>query len=300
MNKKSLLVFILSLFSVAFLFAVDKSDSQTICRGTTIAVDGINYTPYNDTTIEYTIPDILMVEDTNVILSVTVLPLPTKSIDTAICVGATINIDGVDYTPAADTAVEYTILGVDDECDTLATVNITHKEIPTKTIDTAICVGATINIDGVDYTPAADTAVEYTILGVDDECDTLATVNITHKEIPTKTIDTAICVGATINIDGVDYTPAADTAVEYTILGVDDECDTLATVNITHKEIPTKSIDTAICVGATINIDGVDYTPAADTAVEYTISGENLECDTLATVNITHKEIPTKTIDTAI
>jgi gliding motility-associated-like protein len=316
-NSKFILLSFLFLFSTQFIFAYERNDSIVACVGSTINVDGIDYTLREDTTFQYTIlgqdfsPDRLgqevnrilaqqLVEDTIVYLSVDVLPLETKTIDTAICAGSTINIDGVDYTPAADTAVEYVITGENGDCDTNATVNITIRTLETKTIDTAICAGSTINIDGVDYTPAADTAVEYVITGENGDCDTNATVNITIRTLETKTIDTAICAGSTINIDGVDYTPAADTAVEYVITGENGDCDTNATVNIIIRALESKTIDTAICAGSTINIDGVDYTPAADTAVEYVITGENGDCDTNATVNIIIRALESKTIDTAI
>jgi gliding motility-associated-like protein len=316
-NHKLILFSFLFLFSTQFIHAYDRYDTISACIGSTLNVDGIDYTLREDTAFQYTILGIeygptrlgqqvnrvlaqQAIEDTIVYLFVDVLSLESKTIDTAICAGSTINIDGVDYKPAADTAVEYVITGENGDCDTNATVNITIRALETKTIDTAICAGSTINIDGVDYTPAADTAVEYVITGENGDCDTNATVNITIRALESKTIDTAICAGSTINIDGVDYTPAADTAVEYVITGENGDCDTNATVNITIRALETKTIDTAICTGSTINVDGVDYTPVADTAVEYVITGENGDCDTNATVSITIRALETKTIDTAI
>ncbi len=172
-------------------------------------------------------------------------------------------------------------------CQISDSIVVVVRALETKSIDTTICAGNTINIDGVDYTPAADTAVEYVITGENGDCDTNTTVNITIRALETKTIDTAICVGSTINIDGVDYTPAADTAVEYVITGENSDCDTNATVNITIRALETILIDTTNNIGEVITINGVDYSPISDTSVIYILPAlVSEDCDTVVTVNI--------------
>src|SRR5204863_200159 len=125
-------------------------------------------------------------------INVTMLPLQTITIDTAVCNnarsekrrGQKVTIPGtITDTVSAATG-----------CDTIRTINVTMLPLQTITIDTAVCNNAF---------PATILGHLFTIPGTITDtvsaatgCDTIRTINVTMLPLQTITIDTAVCNNA--------------------------------------------------------------------------------------------------------
>src|SRR5204862_5326 len=225
-------------------------------------------------------------------INVTMLPLQTITIDTAVCNNAF---------PATILGHLFTIPGTITDtvsaatgCDSIRTINVTMLPLQTITIDTAVCNNAF---------PATILGHLFTIPGTITDtvsaatgCDTIRTINVTMLPLQTITVDTAVCNNAF---------PATILGHLFTIPGTITDtvsaatgCDTIRTINVTMLPLQTITIDTAVCNNAfPATILGHLFTgPATITDTVSAATG----CDTIRTINVTMLPLQTITIDTAV
>jgi gliding motility-associated-like protein len=275
-------------------FVVQTIDT-TICQGQTLTVNGVTYAAsgaYNDTAF-YTASGC---DSIQFVINVDIDSFVVQTIDTTICQGQTLTVNGVTYTSAGaynDTAF-YTASG----CDSIQfVINVAIDSFVVQTIDTTICQGQTLTVNGVTYTTAGaynDTAF-YTASG----CDSIQfVINVEIDSFVIQTIDTTICQGQTLTVNGVTY--AASGAYNDTAFYTASGCDSIQfVINVDIDSFVVQTIDTTICQGQTLTVNGVTYTSAGaynDTAF-YTASG----CDSIQfVINVAIDSFVVQTIDTTI
>ena len=224
--------------------------------------------------------------DSVVGFDVSLLPIPTATIDTGFCEGEVFVLpDGTTYTVVAPASFEVTLPGLTG-CDTLLTINVDVLPIPTATIDTGFCAGEVFVLpDGTSYTVDAPASFEVTLPGLAG-CDTLLTINVAVLSALTATIDTGFCEGEVFVLpDGTTYTVDAPASFEVTLPGLTG-CDTLLTINVAVLPALTSTIDTGFCAGEVFLLpDGSSVTIVVPLSFTFTLEGSG-GCDSIVTINV--------------
>src|SRR5204863_961970 len=179
--------------------------------------------------------------DTIRTITVTTLPLLTKTVDTAVCANAfPATIFGHIFNAAG--SVTDTVSSAAG-CDTIRTITVTTLPLLTKTVDTAVCANAfPATIFGHIFNAAG--SVTDTVSSAAG-CDTIRTINVTSLPLLTKTIDTAVCANAfPATIFGHIFNAAG--SVIDTVSSAAG-CDTIRTITVTTLPLLTKTVDTAVC-----------------------------------------------------
>ncbi|MCB0509845.1 MAG: gliding motility-associated C-terminal domain-containing protein, partial [Bacteroidetes bacterium] len=176
-------------------------------------------------------------------------------------------------------------------------INLAIDSFVVQNIDTTICQGQTLSVNGVTYSNAGfyqDTAF-YAASG----CDSIQfVINLAIDSFVVQNIDTTICQGQTLSVNGMTYSNAGfyqDTAF-YTASG----CDSIQfVINLAIDSFVVQNIDTTICQGQTLSVNGVTYSNAGfyqDTAF-YAASG----CDSIQfVINLAIDSFEVQNIDTTI
>ena len=236
-------------------FIIENIDT-TICQGQNLTVNGITYSVaglYNDTA-RYTVSSC---DSIQYVINLAIDSFIVSNIDTTICQGQTLTVNGVTYTASGfynDTA-SYTISG----CDSIQyVIDLQIDSLVVTNIDTTICQGQTLTVNGMTYTSSGlynDTA-RYTA----SNCDSIQyVINLAIDSFIVTNIDTTICQGQTLTVNGVTYTSSGlynDTA-RYTA----SNCDSIQyVINLAIDSFIVTSIDTTICQGQSLTVNGVTYT----------------------------------------
>ncbi len=109
-----------------------------------------------------------------------------------------------------------------------------------------------------------------------------ATANVTIGSAIQITSNLSACPGDVVMIGGAGYT-APDTVV-VNVPGAGNACDTVKTYYLQLLPTPTLSATIQFCPGSSVTIGDSTYT--SPTTVTATISGQNGDCDTLATYTL--------------
>lgn len=247
----------------------------TICQGQSILVNGVSYNAtgvYGDT-LSYSL---FACDSVQYLIDLQVDSFIVETIDTTICQGESITVNGTAYTNAglyADTAF-YAVSG----CDSVQyVIDLSVDSVVVENIDTTICQGESITVNGTSYNA---TGLYFdTIPSANSSCDSIQyLINLQVDSFTIETIDTTLCQGETLVVNGVAYSSSGtyqDTAY-YAASG----CDSMQYfINIQVDSFVVESIDTAICQGESLVVNGVSYSASGlynDTAF-YMASG----CDSI-------------------
>ncbi|MEZ4917449.1 MAG: hypothetical protein R2836_10755 [Chitinophagales bacterium] len=267
----------------------------TICQGQAYILNGesyvtegtyldtVHYTQSGCDSIHYTIN--LQVDSFNI-----------TTIDTVICQGEVFVLNGINYNQTGiyfDT-LDYVISG----CDSMQYVlNIQVDSFEAVVIDTTICQGQSLTVNGITYTSNGfyqDTA-RYVVSG----CDSIQyNINLHIDSFIVENIDTTICQGQTLTVNGTSYT--ANGFYQDTTRYVVSGCDSIQyNINLHIDSFTVENIDTTICQGQSITVNGVTYTANGfyqDTA-RYTVSN----CDSIQyNINLHIDSFIVENIDTTI
>ena len=185
------------------------------------------------------------------------------------------------------TAGTYTYTATNSEgCDSIATLNLTVKDISSSSIDVIICSSALPYLwNGIDRT----TSGTYTFTTVNSEgCDSIATLNLTVKNASSSTTNVIICSNAMPYLwNGINRT----TAGTYTYLTINSEgCDSVATLTLTVKNTSSSITNVSICSTAMPYMWNGILRTTAGTYTYITINSEG--CDSIATLNLIVNYLP--------
>ncbi len=212
--------------------------------------------------------------DSTIILNVKHLPIAHMTVDTMLCEGETLDLHGQRY---SDPGVYELKLTNGLGCDSLVEVNLGFHPVYHTKIDTSICEGESILI-GKEELSKEGTYAFNLVSGQD--CDSM--LDVTLKIIPpsTMTLDTAVCATDSVAIGGKWFkTPGSYEIHLNSVRG----CDSVIYFNLTKFQNYYLEMDTSICYGDRLVIDG----KTMDATGKYLFHYNSVDgCDSTFQVNL--------------
>ncbi len=264
----------------------------TICRGDIIEIDGVTLTDEGQSEIDF-LPGSQAGCDSSTVVTVTVADMMQGTLDTVICAGTDITIDGITIMNAGSMDIPF-LPGTVAGCDSSTLVTVSIADLVQGTLDTMICDGSSITIDGVSLMDAGMMDIPF-IPGTIAGCDSSTLVTVSIVDIVQGTLDTMICDGTSITIDGVSLMDEGMMDIPF-IPGTAIGCDSSTLVNVIFADVMEGLIDTTICKGTAIVIDGVSLMDEGREDIPF-IAGTAAGCDSSTVVIVRYKSITTEQIE---
>lgn len=243
-----------------------------ICKGERFRV-GNNY--YDSTGNYVDSLKSIFLCDSVIYTQLIVHPIEYITLDTAICIGQSINFNGK-LLSVQGTYLD-TLTSVYG-CDSIVTVNLTVNPIKTTSIIDTICsdgfylfAGNSLNIGGI-YT---DSLLSY--LG----CDSVVTLKLTVNPVRTTNLIDFVCEGKTYDFNGRDVFLQD---IYYDTLRTINNCDSIIILDLKVLALSTAPLDVAICDGQSFTFNGKSY---GSTGIYIDTLVNALNCDSIVTLNLT-------------
>lgn len=214
------------------------------------------------------------------------LPQPTGVENSTICAGESIIVNGNVYDANNPTGTEV-IPGATAACDSTVTINLTVLTPISSNLNTQICSGQSITVNGTVYDENNTTGTEVILNGSANGCDSTVYVNLTVVAQLTSSINTAICPGESITVNGTIYDENNLTGTEVFPNVGPNGCDSVVTINLTALAPATGSETSTICYTESIVVNGTTYNAANPSGTEVFLGGAVNGCDSTVTVNLT-------------
>ncbi len=209
---------------------IPKTLPVNICAGDVYTINGNNYSVAGQYLID-TIPALIGC-DTIRTLNLTVNPLKTKTINASICANQVYTINGNNYSVAGQYLIDTipALIG----CDTIRTLNLTVNPLEASTLNVSICNGELFTYNGNNYGVSGQYVVDTLPAAVG--CDSILTLNLVVSNYISSTVNSSICSGDTLTINGIDFTATGQYLLD-TIVNP-NSCDTIRTLNLTVDPLP--------------------------------------------------------------
>lgn len=262
-------------FVYLFLFVKNTSSKTidtTICQGKSILFNNILQTTagsYLDTLVNANGCDSFIT------LNLTIKPISSKTIDTAICQGKSILFKGIPRTTAGtyrDTLINSV------GCDSFITLNLTIKNNAYTIIDTAICQGFSYYFNGA-FRNTSDTYLD--TFASSNSCDSFVTLNLTIKSNTFYTLYDTICSNDSYLFNGNNLNTSG---IYYDTLLNSNNCDSIITLNLWVKPTSNHTINHTTCKTNPYWFNGM---PRSLTGIYYDTLTNALGCDSFITLNLT-------------
>jgi len=190
----------------------------------------------------------------------------------------------------------YTVTVRDDNnCEVSGDVVINSVGTKTGTLDTSICDGEVIIIDGNIF----DTTGTYNIPisgGASNGCDSTLILTLGIDTLLEKEFQDSICEGEVYTYNGMDFTLPGQYVVDTITAAVG--CDTILILDLMVNPLDTTYIDTFICTGGVFTINGMDYTMTGEYLID-TIPG-GVGCDSVRILRLVVNDFNELTISAEI
>ena len=201
-----------------------------------------------------------------------------SSLDTTLCNGGFIVVNGTTYDGSNPTGQEiFTLAG---GCDSIVTITVTELSVITNSINPTICSNGSYIYDGVTYDANNTTGTH--IFTSAFGCDSTVTVTLTIQNQITHNIETILCYGDSIVVNGVIYNGNNPNGQE--IISLPNGCDSVININITEIVPDTAYIDTVIYVGQSLDISGVVLIESDFEGIVYLQASNG--CDSIVSVKV--------------
>ncbi|MEM9837016.1 MAG: hypothetical protein AAF828_10965, partial [Bacteroidota bacterium] len=273
---------------VFFPFATDTI-RQNFCNGDTPTFQGMMF-DQNNPYAEFNLTsangcDSLLVVDLSFFDAV------PGTVDTTVCPGGSITIEGRTLnaaSPPADftfTSATPSALG----CDSVITVNLSFHPAATGTVDTLVCEGASVTIEG-NVVNAANNGFSFVSATPSvNGCDSTVTVNLSFRPPVTGTVDTLVCEGGSVTIEGNTFNAANSGTTFVSATPSVNGCDSTVTVNLSFRPPVTGTVDTLVCEGGSVTIEGNTFN-AANSGTTFVSATPSVNgCDSTVTVNLSFR-----------
>ncbi|MBK9336510.1 MAG: T9SS type A sorting domain-containing protein [Lewinellaceae bacterium] len=225
---------------------------DTLCAGASLFGNGTEYNQQNPQGLEVFQPASMLC-DSFVFVSLVFLPPIQKTHRPIICVGGSIEINGIVYDAQNPTGTQ--TLTAADGCDSVVHIILHFLPEIVHPFDPTLCAGESVVVNGTEYD--AQNPVGTEILTAANGCD--STVKIALQFFPAieNTFGPTLCAGESVVVNGTEYD--AQNPVGTEILTAANGCD--STVQIALQFLPAieNTFSPTLCAGESVVVNGTEY-----------------------------------------
>ena len=209
-------------------------------------------------------------------------------------------INGTSYNITNTTGQESIDGGATNGCDSIVNINITYLELVMGMLDSAICQGESVIVNGTEYNNTNPTGQETIGAGATNGCDSIVNISITFLPVSSSVEERQICPGESIVVNGTTYDQDLLFGEETLLAGSINGCDSTVTVIIELLAIPEGDMMLSSCDPEfSIDINGTTYNADNLSGIEILQAAASNGCDSMLNIQLsfegltaTHTIIP--------
>ena len=236
--------------------------------------------------------------DSVFVVDVSFYPSANTVIDTTLCSGDFIIVDG-------DVYDESNLMGMTvlegasvNGCDSTVVVMVTYANDINVIRNDTLCAGEIIMIGGNTF-DESNPMGQFVILG-SGGCDTLVDVNLTFVQPATNLIDGTFCSDFDTIVNGTIYNIINPSDIETIVGGNYQGCDSIITIDLMFYPEATNLIDTILCIGESLVVNGDVYDESNLMGTTVIPAVSQFGCDSTVTISVDFYPMAEGNIDTTL
>ena len=273
--------------NVSFLPTPTGDFMPTVCFGESLTFNGTIYDANNPTGTEVLPGASVDGCDSTVNVSLSFLPEPIGNFTPILCPGESITFNGTVYDANNPIGAEILAGASVDGCD--STVNVILNFFPQSTPGNfmpTICENESITFNGTTYDATNPMGVEILEGATTEGCDSTVNVSLSFYPMASGNLDMTLCPGESITINGTVYDETNPTGTELLTGASVNGCDSTLAVNLSFFQVATSNVDSTLCNGESMVINGTTYDASNPLGTETLIGASSNGCDSIVNINL--------------
>lgn len=176
-------------------------------------------------------------------------------------------------------------------CDSLVDIRISFYPEATYDLKKTLCNNESITINGRIYNSSNPKGVELIKAGGQYGCDSIVNVDLSFQSEVKEIIRTDLCQGDTLTIGNKRYYENNLTSLDTIFGGAGGGCDSIVDVQVMLIRTPIGRLDTSLCTGETVVINGAIYDESHPSGFERIKLTGGTGCDSIVEINLDYVEL---------
>ena len=213
-------------------------------------------------------------------------------INDILCLDDEIIVNGTVYNQNNSSGLEIIPGGGINNCDSIIEVDLSFLDFNLVEIMSIQCPGETVILEGVELGPTNMTDTVFVSDATGMGCDTLVSLELIYYPEAVSIIDSILCEGESISINGTIYDMLNPLGNEVITNITEEGCDSTVLIDLEFYQNTTIVLDTVLCFGEVLEVgSGVFVSPVESQVVTLEDADQN-NCDSIITLTLNfHEEI---------
>ncbi|HZV70242.1 MAG TPA: gliding motility-associated C-terminal domain-containing protein [Saprospiraceae bacterium] len=260
--------------------------AMNLCPGEEIVVNGTIYNQGHPIGTETLLNASTNGCDSLVNVNLTFYNASIFDLTQTLCTGGSLTVNGTVYDASHPMGTEVIPNGNIHGCDSTINVNLSFNNVVTFDLNTTLCIGGSIVVNGTTFNQANPTGSETFIGGSYLGCDSVVNVNLSFYAPAVFNLNQTLCTGGSITVNGTVYDAAHPTGTEVIPNASVHACDSTINVNLSFNNVVTFDLTNTLCFGGSIVVNGTTYNAGNSSGSETFIGGSYLGCDSVVNINL--------------
>jgi gliding motility-associated-like protein len=267
-----------------FFPAVTSTLRDTICESDSLIVNGNVYNQTRPTGTETIRGAAANGCDSTINIQLQFFPAEIFVLQDTLCEGDSLTVNGTVYNQARPSGTEV-LRGVSrNGCDSTISIQLTFLEIVRIRIDSTLCTGDSLRVNGNIYNASNPIGTETLRGAARNGCDSVITINLRFVPSATFTLNNTLCQNDSLIINGSVYNRTRPSGTETLRRASVTGCDSIITINLQFLPAITSNLDSSLCEGESLTVNGRVYNQANPRGTERLRSASG--CDSIVNVNL--------------
>jgi gliding motility-associated-like protein len=270
--------------NLSFFPPATSTVQTTLCPNDSLVINGVTYNVGNPTGTELLPGAASTGCDSTVVIDLSFFPLATGSLDSTLCEGEFLVINGTTYDQNNTSGTETLLGATANGCDSILTINLTFEPNAVTDLSPTLCEGESLTVGTTTFD--ASFPMGSVVLPAANGCDSTVNVDLSFFPLATFQLDTLLCLNGSITVNGTQYDQSNPTGTEVFPNGSFTGCDSLVTISLSFIPPPASTVDTVLCPGEFILVNGVIYDASNPSGTEILPGASYQGCDSLINVDV--------------
>jgi len=271
--------------NVAFYDEARDTLDQELCSGQSILVNGNTYDETNPTGTEVLIGQSANSCDSTVVIMLDFVNVLSGFDTILICQGDSAFLENAwQFDEGSFTENLLSAQG----CDSIAIIELSFYTVPDGLIDSELCSGQEIIVNGTLYNEVNPSGQETLIDQSVNGCDSTVIIELSFVESFDITNNYQLCQGDSVFLEGA-WQFAQGTFMDMFVTS--QQCDSMVTTIVSLSDVATSVIDSELCNDASIIVNGTVYDINNPSGEEILINQAVDGCDSTVTINLDFSDV---------
>ena len=266
---------------------ITSSLNTTLCEGESMLINGTLYNQVRPSGSETLIGASAQGCDSTIQINLQFNSPVVNTLQQSLCIGESLMVNGMVYDQSQASGTEVITGGAANGCDSTIIVDLQFNSSTLNVLNTQLCPGESLMVNGTLYHAGNPSGNETLIAAAANGCDSLVQVNLTFSSPVIETINSELCTGSSLLINGTVYDESSPSGTEVLAGAAVNGCDSTIQVNLTFNGSVTNSINSSLCSGSSLMVNGNVYDESNPSGTEVLVNGSANGCDSIIQINLT-------------